>query len=63
MLRVGLLKETEHSFLLVMVLHHIAADGWSMPILVEEIGALLYRGLSTGQRTRALSITRTICGL
>ena len=55
MLRVGLFKETEYSFLLVMVLHHIAADGWSMPILVKEIG-LLYRAYQQGKEPELLTL-------
>ncbi|XLS27832.1 amino acid adenylation domain-containing protein [Flavobacteriaceae bacterium M23B6Z8] len=37
MLRTVLLKESEEEYLLILVLHHIAGDGWSMPILVSEI--------------------------
>ncbi|MCC5661302.1 amino acid adenylation domain-containing protein [Nostoc sp. XA010] len=39
------LADTEH--LLLLNLHHIIADGWSMGVLVREVGAL-YQALSTG---------------
>jgi len=37
MLRAGLLSISEDEHLLVLVLHHIAADGWSLSILVDEL--------------------------
>lgn len=37
MLRATLLKQGVNEHLLVVVMHHIAADGWSMPILVNEL--------------------------
>jgi amino acid adenylation domain-containing protein len=48
MLRAGLLRldETEHVLLLTM--HHIAADGWSMGILITEVAAL-YEAFCAGQ--------------
>ncbi|MGY2224210.1 amino acid adenylation domain-containing protein [Pseudomonas gingeri] len=47
LLRVRLLQlgETEH--VLVLTLHHIVADGWSMPIMVDEL-VQLYAGYSQG---------------
>ena len=38
LLRVALLRLAADDHLLVMTLHHIVADGWSMPVIVEEIG-------------------------
>ncbi|WP_369986955.1 amino acid adenylation domain-containing protein [Pseudomonas xanthosomatis] len=37
LLRVRLLRLAEDEHVLVMVLHHIVADGWSMQILVREL--------------------------
>ena len=35
-LRARLIKVEEHEYLLVLVVHHIAADGWSLSVLVKE---------------------------
>src|SRR5688572_22085022 len=40
------LSETDHALMLVM--HHIAADGWSTAILYRELGAL-YESFSKGE--------------
>ena len=45
MLRADLLKEDSGKGVLVVVLHHIASDGWSMSILVKELMAI-YQSLS-----------------
>src|SRR5690606_39433397 len=37
MLRVSLVEEGEDSCVLVLVMHHIASDGWSLPIFVREL--------------------------
>uniref|UniRef100_UPI0011AF55C5 non-ribosomal peptide synthetase n=1 Tax=Aquimarina sp. I32.4 TaxID=2053903 RepID=UPI0011AF55C5 len=37
MIRIKLLKRTETEFILIVKIHHIASDGWSMPILVNEL--------------------------
>ncbi len=37
-LRVHLWQRDEKTWDLLLVLHHIAADGWSMPILARELG-------------------------
>ncbi|WP_270171316.1 non-ribosomal peptide synthase/polyketide synthase [Paenibacillus sp. SYP-B4298] len=48
LLRIQLLKlsETEHVMLLTM--HHIISDGWSMQVFVKELGAL-YGGFCQGE--------------
>ncbi|PWV44289.1 condensation domain-containing protein, partial [Chitinophaga sp. S165] len=43
MLRAELQEYANEEQLLVVVLHHIAADGWSMPLLVQEL-VQLYKG-------------------
>ncbi|HEX8150837.1 MAG TPA: amino acid adenylation domain-containing protein, partial [Pyrinomonadaceae bacterium] len=42
------LAETEH--VLAVVMHHIVSDGWSMGVLVEELGAL-YSSFMQGQES------------
>ena len=37
-LRARLLRISEDRHVLVLVLHHVAADGWSLEVLVEELG-------------------------
>nr|QEO74050.1 condensation domain-containing protein [uncultured bacterium] len=40
MLRAGLIKMGEQEHLLLLTMHHIVSDGWSMGILVREVGTL-----------------------
>jgi len=47
LLRVSLLRMSEDDHVLVMTMHHIVTDGWSMGVLVREVGTL-YRCYSTG---------------
>ncbi|WP_154814294.1 amino acid adenylation domain-containing protein [Actinophytocola xinjiangensis] len=48
LLRTLLLRKAEHDHVLVLTLHHIAADGWSLGVLVTEITAL-YRAFTSDQ--------------
>ncbi|MDD2116124.1 condensation domain-containing protein, partial [Pseudomonas asiatica] len=48
LLRAGLLRLAADQHVLVLTLHHIVADGWSMPLLVDEL-VQLYAGYSQGQ--------------
>ncbi|MEL6865598.1 MAG: amino acid adenylation domain-containing protein, partial [Bacteroidota bacterium] len=48
MLRVGLIRYAADDHRLLVVLHHIASDGWSTQILVTELMAL-YQAKKTGQ--------------
>ncbi|MCU1734443.1 MULTISPECIES: non-ribosomal peptide synthetase [unclassified Pseudomonas] len=50
LLRVKLLHLGEHEHVLVLTQHHIVSDGWSMPIMVDEL-VRLYEGFSQGRET------------
>jgi len=45
MLRVYLIEQSIDQHLLMIVMHHIASDGWSMSILVDELFELYYSQL------------------
>ncbi|MEN9866891.1 MAG: hypothetical protein RL748_2481, partial [Pseudomonadota bacterium] len=49
MLRASLLKLGEQDYLLLVSMHHIAADGWSMAVLFREF-SMLYAAHLAGQR-------------
>ena len=49
--RATLLQLPAHTQYLVFVLHHIISDGWSVSVLLQELGAL-YQALLTGQEAR-----------
>ena len=40
LIRCGLLKDTETSYILILVMHHIVIDGWSMGVFQEELSEL-----------------------
>ncbi len=42
LLRVGLIRLSEQEHVIVVVMHHIVCDGWSMQLIVEEF-VELYR--------------------
>jgi amino acid adenylation domain-containing protein len=42
MLRVSLIKLAQDEHILLLTMHHIASDGWSMGILTREFGALYH---------------------
>ncbi|MFP2911577.1 amino acid adenylation domain-containing protein, partial [Pyxidicoccus sp. 3LFB2] len=48
LLRTSLLKLSEQEHVLVLVMHHIVSDGWSMGLLVDEL-ARLYAAFSQGR--------------
>ncbi|HUF61819.1 MAG TPA: amino acid adenylation domain-containing protein [Verrucomicrobiales bacterium] len=48
MLRAALFRLTEGEHFLLLVLHHIAADGWSLHILFREL-SLLYQAFAAGE--------------
>ena len=47
MLRATLVKESKEKNTLILVLHHIAFDGWSIPIFLNEFEALYNKGLQS----------------
>ncbi|SFE98358.1 non-ribosomal peptide synthetase [Paracidovorax wautersii] len=53
LLRVGLIRLAPDDHVLVVVMHHIVADGWSKQVLVEELMAL-YRARVQGTEDAAL---------
>ncbi|UKE71447.1 non-ribosomal peptide synthase/polyketide synthase [Xanthomonas graminis] len=48
LLRARLLRRAEDDHLLLVTLHHLVADGWSIGVLLHELGAL-YSAFSQGQ--------------
>ena len=48
LLRVSLLRLRDNEYILALMTHHIAADAWSMGILVRELWAL-YEGYLSGK--------------
>src|SRR5205823_10433986 len=48
LLRASLLRLAEHEHALVAVMHHIVSDGWSMGVLLREVG-ILYRAFAAGE--------------
>ena len=48
MLRTTLLRRGEREHVLLLTVHHIAADGWSMGVLFRDL-SLLYDAFSTGK--------------
>ncbi len=48
MLRALLLRTGQQDRILLLTLHHIAADGWSLGVLFEEVSAL-YRAFAAGE--------------
>jgi amino acid adenylation domain-containing protein len=48
LLRIELLRLREENHLLVLTIHHIISDGWSMGIFLEEL-VTLYRAYSLGE--------------
>ncbi len=49
-------------YLMVLVLHHIITDGWSISILFRELAKLL-RGFCNWQEDRTSGAARPICGI
>ncbi len=52
--RATLLRVAESEYVLVVVVHHIAADGWSIAPMVRDLG-LAYAGRCAGQSSRLVA--------
>ena len=48
LLRASLLRIAEREHVLLLTLHHIVADGWSLRVLIDELAAL-YRAFAAGR--------------
>ena len=53
--RISLLRLEAEQHLLLLTLHHIAADGWSMSVLLEEM-ITLYQGLAEGRGAEEIAL-------
>lgn len=54
--RANLIRSSHQRHLLLLVVHHIVADGWSLGILAKELGEL-YAALMAGQQPALPAIT------
>ncbi|MBN3989151.1 MAG: amino acid adenylation domain-containing protein [Nostoc sp. NMS2] len=61
LLRVKLLQLDEAEYLLLLNIHHIVADGWSIGVLIKELG-VLYKALAGDKRclTTTDSVSRLL---
>ncbi|HEY9417978.1 MAG TPA: amino acid adenylation domain-containing protein, partial [Pseudonocardia sp.] len=48
LLRIRLVRLAADEHALLVIMHHIITDGWSMQVLIEELGALYAAALQTG---------------
>jgi amino acid adenylation domain-containing protein len=48
--RAGLVRLSEREHVLLVTLHHIVADGWSITVLVQELG-VLYAAYCSGEKS------------
>jgi pristinamycin I synthase-3/4 len=56
LLRVGLLRLSAVEHVVLLTMHHIVSDGWSMGVLIEEIGRL-YAGYASAQPVELKPLT------
>ena len=55
LLRVTLLRLDEAEHILLLILHHIVSDGWSMGVLIREIAALYRAYLEAADESNSVS--------
>ncbi|HYL99143.1 MAG TPA: condensation domain-containing protein, partial [Blastocatellia bacterium] len=51
LIRISLLHTAVNEHVAVMTMHHIISDGWSMTVLIRELGSL-YHGIVNGEPSR-----------
>ena len=51
LVRIGLIHLSDTQHVMILTLHHIVADGWSLGIIVEEF-SILYESYAKGKRPR-----------
>nr|QEO74845.1 condensation domain-containing protein [uncultured bacterium] len=56
LVRARLLRLSEQEHVVVLVMHHIVSDGWSMTVFVEEVAAL-YRAYAAGAPSPLAELT------
>ena len=62
LLRVQLLRLSPEEHALLVTMHHIVSDGWSIGVLVREVAAI-YARLCAWRRVAARRVADSICGL
>ena len=62
MLRAELISLGSDQYKLILLMHHIASDGWSVSIFIKELETL-YQELSAGKVTSLQATELPICGL
>src|SRR5207237_1392538 len=50
LMKAEMLKMAEDEHVLILTMHHIVTDGWSMGVLVDEVGAL-YEAFAAGRES------------
>ena len=60
LLRVGLIQLAVDKHVLVVVMHHIISDGWSMQVLVNEFVASRYQAEVEGTTTQLARVTDSV---
>ena len=62
MLRASLISIGDQDHVLVLTMHHIASDGWSVSIIIKEI-AELYESEYRKREADVASLTGPVCRL
>ena len=62
LLRARLVRLAADDHVLIVVMHHIASDGWSTGVLLREIGAL-YGAFVAGHAVAVAGAAGAVCGL